>query len=55
MVNANISPHERKNDTNKQYESICPKCKSGHTVPFDTKYTKKGFWCNDCENEWVIT
>jgi hypothetical protein len=23
-------------------------------VGFETKYNKKGFWCDDCGNEWVI-
>jgi len=32
----------------------CPKCKSMDIVEFETKYTKKGFWCDCCSNEWVI-
>ena len=55
MVNANITPDERKNDTNRQYESICPKCNSGDTVPFESKYNKEGFFCDNCDHEWVIT
>ena len=55
MVNANITPDERKNDTNRQYESRCPKCNSGDTVPFESKYNKEGFFCDECDHEWVIT
>ena len=52
MVNANITPSERKNDTNRQYISRCPNCKSGSTVPFESK-NKKGFFCDDCDYWWV--
>ena len=31
----------------------CPKCGSTWSVEFETKYTEKGFWCDDCGNEWV--
>ena len=54
MVNANLTENERKNDTNRQYTSRCPKCNSGDTVPFESKYNKKGFFCDNCDNEWVI-
>jgi len=32
----------------------CPKCKSDLVVEFETKYSKKGYWCDMCEYEWVI-
>jgi len=32
----------------------CPKCKSKSIVEFETKYTKKGYFCDDCDHEWVI-
>lgn len=32
----------------------CPKCKSKDIVEFETKYTKKGYFCDDCDHEWVI-
>ena len=32
----------------------CPKCKSKMIVEFETKYTKNGFWCDDCSHEWII-
>ena len=32
----------------------CPKCKSLDVVEFATKYTEKGYWCDDCDHEWVV-
>tara|TARA_Y100001949_G_C15779196_1_gene239866 strand:+ start:7 stop:144 length:138 start_codon:yes stop_codon:yes gene_type:complete len=32
----------------------CPKCGSTWAIEFETKYTKKGYWCDECGNEWVI-
>ena len=32
----------------------CPKCDSNMIVEFECRYNKKGFWCDDCGNEWLI-
>jgi len=32
----------------------CPKCKSDWLVEFETKYTKKGYYCDKCDHEWVV-
>ena len=32
----------------------CPKCGSTWSVEFETKHTNKGFWCDECGNEWTI-
>jgi len=30
----------------------CPKCKSEDFVEFETKEIKKGYFCDECDNEW---
>lgn len=32
----------------------CQKCKSENVVEFETKHVKKGYFCHDCDNEWVV-
>ena len=31
---------------------MCPKCKSEDVSEFASKYTEKGYWCDDCGHEW---
>ena len=31
----------------------CPKCKSDLVVEGESKYVKKLYWCDECDNEWV--
>ena len=32
----------------------CPKCNSYDVCEFASKYTEKGYWCDDCGNEWEV-
>ena len=32
----------------------CPNCKSLDTSEFASKYTEKGYWCDNCSYEWVV-
>ena len=32
----------------------CPKCKSLDISEFASKYTEKGYWCDDCGHEWGV-